>query len=174
MAAADVSLQVSTAGFEASGTGNMKFMMNGAVTCGTLDGANIEIIDYAGEGNNYIFGATADKIKSLSSGGYSPQKIYDEDEELHAVVDTLIDGTFEDCGTGDFADLYDSLLKGERPDYYFVLYDLNSYVDALLTINEDYKNRVEFAKKQLNNTANSAYFSSDRTIKEYAREIWKI
>ena len=174
VAAADVSLQVSTAGFEASGTGNMKFMMNGAVTCGTLDGANIEIVDYAGEGNNYIFGATADEIKSLSSGGYSPQKFYDEDEELHAVVDTLIDGTFDDCGTGDFADLYDSLLKGERPDYYFVLYDLNSYVETLLTINEDYKNRVEFAKKQLSNTANSAYFSSDRTIKEYARDIWKI
>ena len=174
VAAADVSLQVSTAGFEASGTGNMKFMMNGAVTCGTLDGANIEIVDYAGEGNNYIFGATADEIKSLSSGGYSPQKIYDEDEELHAVVDTLIDGTFDDCGTGDFADLYDSLLKGESPDYYFVLYDLNSYIKTLLTINEDYKNRVEFAKKQLSNTANSAYFSSDRTIKEYARDIWKI
>ena len=174
VAAADVSLQVSTAGFEASGTGNMKFMMNGAVTCGTLDGANIEIVDYAGEGNNYIFGATADEIKSLSSGGYSPQKFYDEDEELHAVVDTLIDGTFNDCGTGDFADLYDSLLKGERPDYYFVLYDLNSYIETLLTINEDYKNRVEFAKKQLSNTANSAYFSSDRTIKEYARDIWKI
>lgn len=174
VAAADVSLQVSTAGFEASGTGNMKFMMNGAVTCGTLDGANIEIVDYAGEGNNYIFGATAEEIKSLSSGGYSPQKIYDEDEELHAVVDTLTDGTFDDCGTGDFADLYASLLKGERPDYYFVLYDLNSYVETLLTINEDYKNRVEFAKKQLNNTANSAYFSSDRTIKEYARDIWKI
>ena len=174
VAAADVSLQVSTAGFEASGTGNMKFMMNGAVTCGTLDGANIEIVDYAGEGNNYIFGATADEIKSLSSGGYSPQKIYDEDEELHAVVDTLIDGTFDDCGTGDFADLYDSLLKGESPDYYFVLYDLNSYIETLLTINEDYKNRVEFAKKQLSNTANSAYFSSDRTIKEYARDIWKI
>ncbi len=174
VAAADVSLQVSTAGFEASGTGNMKFMMNGAVTCGTLDGANIEIVDYAGEENNYIFGATAEEIKSLSAGGYSPQKIYDEDEELHAVVDTLIDGTFDDCGTGDFADLYDSLLKGERPDYYFVLYDLNSYVETLLTINEDYKNRVEFAKKQLSNTANSAYFSSDRTIKEYARDIWKI
>ena len=79
-----------------------------------------------------------------------------------------------DCGTGDFADLYASLLKGERPDYYFVLYDLNSYVETLLTINEDYKNRVEFAKKQLNNTSNSAYFSSDRTIKEYARDIWKI
>ena len=174
VAAADVSLQVSTAGFEASGTGNMKFMMNGAVTCGTLDGANIEIVDYAGEGNNYIFGATAEEIKSLSSGGYSPQKFYDEDEELHAVVDTLIDGTFDDCGTGDFADLYAGLLKGERLDYYFVLYDLNSYVETLLTINEDYKNRVEFAKKQLSNTANSAYFSSDRTIKEYAREIWKI
>ena len=174
VAAADVSLQVSTAGFEASGTGNMKFMMNGAVTCGTLDGANIEIVDYAGDGNNYIFGATAEEIKSLSSGGYSPRKIYDEDEELHAVVDTLIDGTFDDCGTGDFADLYASLLKGERQDYYFVLYDLNSYVETLLTINEDYKNSVEFAKKQLSNTANSAYFSSDRTIKEYARDIWKI
>ena len=149
-------------------------MMNGAVTCGTLDGANIEIVDYAGEENNYIFGATADEIKTLSAEGYLPNKLYDEDEQLHAVVDTLIDGTFDDCGTGDFADLYDSLLKGERPDYYFVLYDLNSYVETLLTINEDYENRVGFAKKQLVNTANSAYFSSDRTIKEYARDIWKI
>lgn len=177
VAAADVSLQVSTAGFEASGTGNMKFMMNGTVTCGTLDGANIEIVDFAGKENNYIFGATAEQIKALSEGGYSPRKLYEEDEEIHAIVDTLTDGTFDDCGTGYFKELYDSLLNGaswHKADNYFVLYDLKSYSGALLKANADYKEWKAFAIKQLMNIANSAYFSSDRTIKGYAQDIWKI
>lgn len=177
VAGTDVSLQVSTAGLEASGTGNMKFMMNGAVTCGTMDGANIEIVERAGLENNYIFGAEVDEIEHLKKEGYEPKKILKENALHHYAVSTLIDGTLSDGGTGCFKDLYDALTIGaswHKPDNYFVLYDLQSYVDALLKINEDYKNSKEFALKQLKNAANSAYFSSDRTIKEYARDIWKI
>ena len=177
VAAADVSLQVSTAGFEASGTGNMKFMMNGAVTCGTLDGANIEIVDFAGKENNYIFGATAEKIKELTENGYNPESVLAVDEEASRALNSLIDGTFDDCGTGCFADLYESLTKGaswHRVDNYFVLYDLKDYVNVLLKVNSDYKDRVRFAIKQLINVSNSSYFSSDRTISEYAHDIWKI
>ncbi|MDE6373410.1 MAG: glycogen/starch/alpha-glucan family phosphorylase, partial [Clostridia bacterium] len=174
VAGTDVSLQVSTAGLEASGTGNMKFMMNGAVTCGTMDGANIEIVELAGRENNYIFGAEVDEIERLKADGYDPKALA---EEHRYAVDSLIDGTFSDGGTGCFKELYDSLITGaswHKPDNYFVLYDLGSYVKALLKINADYKDGRAFAVKQLENIANSAYFSSDRTIKEYASDIWKI
>ncbi len=176
IAGSDVSLQVSTAGLEASGTGNMKFMMNGAVTCGTMDGANIEIVEYAGLENNYVFGATVEDISKLKKEGYEPLK-YLADPKHGKAVKTLIDGTFEDGGTGSFKELYDSLTVGaswHKADNYFVLYDLESYVNALLKINGDYKDKNSFAEKQLKNVANSAYFSSDRTIKEYADEIWEI
>ena len=176
VAGSDVSLQVSTAGLEASGTGNMKFMMNGAVTCGTMDGANIEIVEKAGVENNYIFGATVEDISKLKKEGYAPLN-YLEDHGHAAAVKTLIDGTFSDNGTGCFRDLYDSLTVGaswHSADNYFVLYDLESYVKALLKINRDYKDRKAFAIKQLENVANSAYFSSDRTIKEYAADVWDI
>lgn len=174
VAGTDVSLQVSTAGLEASGTGNMKFMMNGAVTCGTMDGANIEIVELAGRENNYIFGAEVDEIERLKKDGYDPNTYI----KLHKkAVESLIDGTFNDDGTGYFKELYDSLTIGaswHNPDNYFVLYDLKDYVEVLLKINGDYKNKYDFAVKQLRNSANSAYFSSDRTIKEYAKDIWEI
>ncbi|MDE7379855.1 MAG: glycogen/starch/alpha-glucan family phosphorylase [Clostridia bacterium] len=177
VAGTDVSLQVSTAGLEASGTGNMKFMMNGAVTCGTMDGANIEIVELAGKENNYIFGAEVDEIERLKKDGYEPCELL-KNNALHGyAVSTLIDGTFTDGGTGYFKDLYDSLTIGalwHKPDNYFVLHDLQSCVKSLLKINSDYKDKKAFAEKQLNNTANSAYFSSDRTLQEYAADIWKI
>ena len=177
VAGTDVSLQVSTAGLEASGTGNMKFMMNGAVTCGTMDGANIEIVDLAGKENNYIFGAEVDEIEKLKTEGYDPAKLIRENTLHRYAVSALTDGTFSDGGTGCFKDLYDALLVGaawHKPDHYFVLHDLQSYVEALLKINADYKDQKSFAAKQLKNTANSAFFSSDRTIREYAEDIWDI
>ena len=177
VAGTDVSLQVSTAGLEASGTGNMKFMMNGAVTCGTMDGANIEIVDLAGKENNYIFGAEVDEIEKLKNEGYDPAKLIRENTLHRYAVSALTDGTFSDGGTGCFKDLYDALLVGaswHKPDHYFVLHDLQSYVEALLKINADYKDQKAFAAKQLKNTANSAFFSSDRTIREYAEDIWDI
>lgn len=176
VAGTDVSLQVSTAGLEASGTGNMKFMMNGAVTCGTMDGANIEIVEKAGKENNYIFGATVEELIKLKEEGYVPN-LYLSDADHKRAVESLIDGTFSDEGTGEFKELYDSLTTGANwhsPDNYFVLFDLDSYVKTLVKVCEDYSDKKEFAKKQLINTANSAYFSSDRTIKEYAEDIWKI
>ncbi|MBD5585094.1 MAG: glycogen/starch/alpha-glucan phosphorylase [Clostridia bacterium] len=177
VAGTDVSLQVSTAGLEASGTGNMKFMMNGAVTCGTMDGANIEIVERAGKENNYIFGAEVDEIERLKKDGYEPFKVLKGNALHNYAVSTLIDGTFSDGDTGCFKELYDALTVGaswHKPDNYFVLYDLESCVNAILKINGDYKDKKAFAIKQLKNVANSAYFSSDRTIKEYANDIWKI
>ena len=169
-----MSLQVSTAGLEASGTGNMKFMMNGAVTCGTMDGANIEIVELAGRENNYIFGAEVDEIECLKKDGYDPNTYI----KLHKkAVESLIDGTFNDDGTGYFKELYDSLTIGaswHNPDNYFVLYDLKDYVEVLLKINCDFSDRNAFAAKQLANVAGSAYFSSDRTVTEYATLIWGI
>ncbi len=172
VAGSDVSLQVSTAGLEASGTGNMKFMMNGAVTCGTMDGANIEIVELAGRENNYIFGATVEEIADIKKKGYKPAE-YLEGNNKRA-VETLIDGTFSDGGTGIFKELYDCLTAYGEPDCYFVLLDLKDYVQTLLKINYDYKDKKSFAIKQLDNAASSAYFSSDRTIKEYAKDIWDL
>ena len=176
VAGADVSLQVSTAGLEASGTGNMKFMMNGAVTCGTMDGANIEIVERAGMQNNYIFGATVEDIAKLKKEGYKPMR-YISNPNHRKAVESLVNGTFSDGGSGGFQELYDSLIKGaswHAPDNYFVLYDLGSFVQTLIKICNDYADKKSFAEKQLKNVANSAYFSSDRTIKEYAKEIWDI
>ncbi len=173
---ADVSLQVSTAGLEASGTGNMKFMLNGAVTCGTMDGANIEIVEFAGKQNNYIFGAEVDEIERLKREGYSPAALLNT-PLCARVVEALVNGEFSDGGTGGFKELYESLINGaswHAPDNYFVLYDLKSYYEALLSINADYKQKFAFAEKQLINAASAAYFSSDRTIREYANDIWKI
>jgi starch phosphorylase len=176
VAGTDVSLQVSTAGLEASGTGNMKFMMNGAVTCGTMDGANIEIVELAGKENNYIFGAEVDEIEKLKKNGYKPEDYIASDVRKN-VVNSLTNGTFSDGGTCGFEELYSSLIKGaswHKPDNYFVLYDLDGFIDAILKINRDYTDKIKFSAKQLTNTANSAYFSSDRTIKEYASDIWEI
>ena len=176
--AADVSEQISTAGTEASGTGNMKFMLNGAVTLGTFDGANVEIVEQAGEDNNYIFGARVEDLKLFDDKNrYNPRKLYDENPRIKKVLDTLIDGTLDDGGTGMFRDLYSSLLDGahwHHPDHYFILLDFISYCDAKLRCNADYSDRKAFARKCFINMANSGKFSSDRTIKEYASEIWGV
>ena len=176
--AADISEQTSTAGLEASGTGNMKFMLNGAVTLGTWDGANIEIAECAGVENEYIFGARVEDIERLKAQGYNPRALYDSNPETKRVIDTLIDGTFDDDGAqgeGSFRELHDALLIGtswQVADHYFLLYDLPLYVDAKIKANADYADRKEFGKKCLLNVANAGKFSSDRSILEYAKEIW--
>ena len=176
--AADISEQTSTAGLEASGTGNMKFMLNGAVTLGTWDGANIEIAECAGVENEYIFGARVEDIERLKAEGYNPRALYDSNPETKRVIDTLIDGTFDDDGAqgeGSFKELHDALLIGtswQVADHYFLLYDLPLYVDAKIKANSDYADRKEFGKKCLLNVANAGKFSSDRSILEYAKEIW--
>ena len=164
------------AGTEASGTGNMKLMLNGAVTLGTYDGANIEIVQEAGEENNYIFGARVEDLKSIMPN-YDSRKLYAENKKIQRVVSTLIDGTVSDGGSGVFRELYFSLLDGaswHSPDNYYLLGDLESYVDAKLKVNKDYKDRKDFAKKCFMNTCNAGKFSSDRTIKDYADNIWHI
>lgn len=178
--AADVSEQISTAGTEASGTGNMKFMLNGAVTLGTYDGANVEIAQQAGEENEYIFGARVEDINKLAAEGYDPEKIYKSNPNIRKVIDTLIDGTFDNGGAkgeGSFAELHTSLIKGaswHKADYYYILHDLPLYVEAKIRCNNDYSNRVAFGRKCLMNTANAGMFSSDRTILQYAEELWKL
>lgn len=173
--AADVSEQISTAGTEASGTGNMKFMLNGAVTLGTYDGANVEIVEQAGMENNYIFGARVEEINQIKDT-YNSKELYESNPRIKKVVDTLIDGTFDDQGTGMFKELYTSLIEGtswHKPDHYFIFRDLIPYIDEKLKVNHDYKEaHEEFVKKCLLNTANAGIFSSDRTIQQYAKEIW--
>lgn len=174
--AAEVSEQISTAGTEASGTGNMKLSLSGAVTLGTYDGANVEIVELAGEDNNYIFGLRVDEIEKTKAS-YDPQAIYKASPRVKRAVDSLIDGTFDDSGTGVFQELYDSLLVGaewHRPDNYFLLADFESYMDAKLRVNRDYGDKYAFARKCLLNIANCGKFSSDRAVKEYADEIWNI
>ena len=176
VAAADISEQISTAGTEASGTGNMKLMLNGAVTLGTLDGANIEIVEEAGEENNYIFGAKVEELEKIMPD-YSSRRLFADNEKIRRVVSTLIDGTVSDGGTGDFRELYYSLLDGaswHRPDHYYLLGDLESYVEAKLRAISDYRDRAEFAKKQWLNMCHAGKFSSDRTIRDYAADIWNI
>ena len=174
--AADISEQISPAGTEASGTGNMKFMLNGTVTLGTYDGANIEIVEQAGEENNYIFGARVEDIARIRST-YNPKAIYDGDARIRRVMDTLIDGTFSDDNTGSFRELYGSILFGANwhaPDHYFLLLDFNPYVEAKLRANRDYRDSLAFGRKCLMNTASAGKFSSDRTIRQYAEELWHL
>ena len=172
--AADVSEQISPAGTEASGTGNMKLMLNGAVTLGTLDGANVEIVKEAGQENNYIFGATVDIINN-SKATYNPRWIYDHNPRLHRAIDTLVDGTVD---TDDSQiELYHALLDGtawHQADHYFLLMDYESYMEAKLRANKDYSDRLAFGRKCLMNIASGAKFSSDRTIRQYAEEIWHV
>ncbi len=173
--AADVSEQISPAGTEASGTGNMKLMLNGAVTLGTFDGANVEIVEQAGRENNYIFGATVDEINALKPS-YDPRAIYKANTDVARALDALLDGTFPD-EDGALKELVSSLLVGaswHQPDHYFLLHDFASYMDAKLQCNRDYRDRIAFAKKCLMNVASAGKFSSDRTIKQYAEEIWRV
>ena len=176
VAAADVSEQISTAGTEASGTGNMKLMLNGAVTLGTYDGANIEIVKEAGKENNYIFGAKVEELERIMPN-YDSRKLFSENAKIRRVVETLIDGTCDDGGTGNFRELYYALLDGaswHAPDHYYLLGDLEAYVEAKLRCNRDYTERMAFAKKQWHNICNAGKFSSDRTIADYAKNIWDI
>lgn len=174
--AADISEQISTAGTEASGTGNMKFMLNGAVTLGTYDGANVEIVREAGFENNYIFGARVEDLEKIKDT-YDPMEIYNRSPRVRRVLDTLIDGTFNDCGTGIFKELHDSILKGaswHKADHYYLLLDFEDYVETKIKAINHHRDSYAFAKKCLINTANAGTFSSDRTIDQYAKEIWNI
>ncbi len=174
--AADISEQISPAGTEASGTGNMKLMLNGAVTLGTYDGANIEIVEQAGEENNFIFGARVDELSRLKDK-YDPMAIYEREPRVKRVLDTLINGTVQDNGSGVFRELYDSLLYGaawQTPDQYFVLYDLLPYIDAKLRVNRDTKNALAFGWKCMLNISAAGTFSSDRAVKQYADLLWHV
>ena len=175
--AADVSEQISTAGKEASGTGNMKFMMNATVTLGTMDGANVEIFREAGLENNYLFGRQEEELREMEDS-YDAVEVYENDDNIKRVVDALInEDKITDNGTNHFRDIYNSLIDpkdGNRADVYFVLEDFNSYLEAQRKIDQDYRNRLDWARKGLINMANSGLFSSDRTIRQYAEEIWKI
>lgn len=174
--ASDVSEQISTAGTEASGTGNMKFMLNGAVTLGTYDGANIEIVQCAGEENNYIFGARVEEIQKLEKN-YNPMEYLERDDRLKRAVNTLIDGTFDDGGSGMFQELFQSLTEGaswHKADHYFLFHDFSSYCEARLKINHDYRDEIAFSRKCLKNIAGAGFFSSDRTICQYAQDIWNL
>lgn len=174
--AADVSEQISTAGKEASGTGNMKFMLNGALTLGTLDGANVEIFEEAGEENNYRFGATVEELAEIADS-YNAFEYYSKDEDIKDVVDSLVSGEFKDQDSYYFLDIYNELIKpqnGGRADQYYLLKDFASYKETQAKLNKEFRNRKEWARKCLKNIANAGFFSSDRTILEYADDIWKI
>ncbi len=176
-AAADVSEQISTASKEASGTGNMKFMLNGAVTLGTMDGANVEIVEEVGEENAFIFGLSSDEVIAYEHNGqYNPREIYNTDSEIRAVLTQLVDGTYAPGNLDEFRDIYNSLMDGQggRPDIYFILKDFRSYADAQCRVEEAYKDSARWAKMAMLNVAKSGKFSSDRTIEEYAKEIWKL
>ena len=176
-AAADVSEQISTASKEASGTGNMKFMLNGAPTLGTMDGANVEIVEEVGTENAFIFGLSSDEVINYeNNGGYDPNVIYNTDEEIRQVLMQLINGTFSN-DTELFRDLYDSLLNTkntDRADRYFILADFRSYADAQKRVEAAYRDEKGWAKKALLNTACSGKFTSDRTIQEYVDDIWHL
>lgn len=175
--AADISEQISTAGKEASGTGNMKFMLNGALTLGTMDGANVEIVEEAGKENNYIFGLTVKEVEEMRANGYDPHVPYNCVEGLKKIVDSLVDGTFSDLGNGVYGTIHRSLMENapwHQADQYFVLEDYEAYRRTQQLINKEYTFRMDWARKQLKNIANAGKFSSDRTIKEYAEEIWNI
>ena len=177
-AAADVSEQISTASKEASGTGNMKFMLNGAITLGTMDGANVEIVNEVGAENAQIFGLSSDEvIRFENEGGYDPMEIFNNDQEIRDVLMELINGKYSPEDTEMFRDIYNSLLNndgGRRADTYFILKDFRSYAEAQRKIDERYRDTNGWAKTVMTNTAKAGKFSSDRTIEEYATEIWKL
>ncbi|ARA74625.1 glycogen phosphorylase [Pectobacterium brasiliense] len=170
--AADLSEQISLAGTEASGTSNMKFALNGALTIGTLDGANVEMLEHIGEENMFIFGNTADQVEALRQNGYNPRQYYDQDEELHRVLTQITTGVFSPDDSRRYSDLFDSLVN--FGDYYQLLADYRSYVDTQDRVDELYAKKDEWARCAVQNIANMGYFSSDRTIGEYAEDIWNI
>ncbi|RJL51559.1 glycogen phosphorylase [Pectobacterium carotovorum] len=170
--AADLSEQISLAGTEASGTSNMKFALNGALTIGTLDGANVEMLEHIGEENMFIFGNTADQVEALRQNGYNPRQYYDQDEELHRVLTQITTGVFSPDDSRRYSDLFDSLVN--FGDYYQLLADYRSYVDTQDRVDELYAKKDEWVRCAVQNIANMGYFSSDRTIGEYAEDIWNI
>src|SRR5699024_667999 len=156
--------------------GNMKFMLNGTPTIGTLDGANVEIVEAAGLENNFIFGMTVEDIEEIQES-YDPIKYYEEVEGLKKVVDTLVDGSFDDGGTGMFEEIYDSLLKDaswHKADEYYLMKDFDAYRQAQKKVDRAYKDKMKWAQMCWINMSNAGRFSSDRTVKEYAKEIWNI
>ena len=177
-AAADVSEQISTASKEASGTGNMKFMLNGAATLGTMDGANVEIVEEVGADNAFIFGLSSDEVINYEqNGGYDSRQIYNSDPELKRVVDQLVDGTYAQGDTEMYRDLYNSLLMPQgnnQADVYFILKDFRSYAEAQEKVEAAYRDKDRWAKMALLNTASCGKFSSDRTIQEYVDDIWHL
>ena len=177
-AAADVSEQISTASKEASGTGNMKFMLNGAVTLGTMDGANVEIVEEVGEENAFIFGMSADEVIDLESkGGYDPSQLFNTDQDIRHVLMQLINGEYAPNDPERFRELYNALLIDggyNRPDPYFILKDFRSYADAQKRVEEAYRDEKRWAKMAMLNVAHSGKFTSDRTIQEYVDDIWKL
>ena len=176
-AAADVSEQISTASKEASGTGNMKFMLNGALTLGTMDGANVEIVEEVGAENAFIFGLSSDEVINYEQhGGYDPMEIFNNNMDVRKVLMQLINGTYAPDDSERFREIYDSLLTNKygRPDVYFILKDFVSYAEAQKKVEEAYKNEAGWAKSALLNIANVGKFSSDRTIEEYVRDIWHL
>ena len=177
-AAADVSEQISTASKEASGTGNMKFMLNGALTLGTMDGANVEIVEEVGAENAFIFGLSSDEvIRYENYGGYNPMDIYNSDADIRKVVDQLVDGTFSKGDRELFRSLYNSLLNTQstdKADRYFILKDFRSYAEAQKKVEKAYRDTQGWAKSALLNTAHVGKFTSDRTIQEYVDDIWHL
>ncbi len=176
--AADVSEQISTASKEASGTGNMKFMLNGALTIGTMDGANVEMAEEVGKDNMFIFGASADEIINLeNNGGYNPMDIFNNDQDIRRVLMQLINGYYSPQDPELFRDIYNSLLNtqsSDRADTYFILKDFRSYAEAHKKIDQAYRDEKWWARTAMLNTASSGKFSSDRTIEEYVRDIWHL
>lgn len=176
-AAADVSEQISTASKEASGTGNMKFMLNGALTLGTMDGANVEIVEEVGEENAFIFGLSSDEVIAFEHNGqYNPREIYNTDSEIRAVLTQLVDGTYAMGNPEEFREIYNSLLDGTdgRADMYFILKDFRSYAEAQKKVEAAYRNTTGWARSAMLNVAKCGKFSSDRTIEEYAKDIWHL
>jgi starch phosphorylase len=170
--AADLSEQISTAGKEASGTGNMKLALNGALTIGTLDGANIEIAEEAGRDNVFIFGLSVDEVRQLDQQGYNPFDIYRQDEELKAVLDWLDNGYFTPDEPGALASIKHSLLKGGDP--FKVLADFRSYCDAQQEVDKRYRDKKAWARSAIINTATMGKFNSDRSIEDYVQRIWHL
>jgi starch phosphorylase len=169
--AADLSEQISTAGMEASGTGNMKFALNGALTIGTLDGANIEIMEEVGEDNIFIFGLNADEVMHLKQSGYDPWHYYQENPELKQAIDMIGNGYFSPSEPNLFHPLLNAIFKDG--DYFLVLADYTAYVKCQERVSKKYNNKQLWVKKSILNVANIGKFSSDRTIREYAEDIWK-
>ena len=177
-AAADVSEQISTASKEASGTGNMKFMLNGALTLGTMDGANVEIVEEAGEENAFIFGLSSDEVIAFEHNRqYNPREIYNTDSEIRAVLTQLVDGTYSPGNSEEFREIYSSLLEntgGSPADMYFILKDFRSYAEAQKKVEQAYRDTAGWARSAMLNVAKCGKFSSDRTIEEYAKDIWHL